>query len=59
MTGSWGGAQSKEAIELALGGCSQVRAAMRDVLLAAAEGAGQRRQGQQEQDQGGTAPMQE
>lgn len=37
MTGVWSGSQHREAIELALGGCAQIRAGMRDVLLAAAD----------------------
>jgi hypothetical protein len=40
LTGSWSAAQAREALELALGGCAQLRAGMRDVLLAAAAAAG-------------------
>jgi hypothetical protein len=40
LSGSWSGAQSREALELALGGCAQLRTGMRDVLLAAAAAGG-------------------
>jgi len=52
MSGSWSGAQSREAIELALGGCGQVRTAMRDVLVDQAE-----RQQEQQRRRGGAAEL--
>jgi exosome complex component MTR3 len=39
LTGDWSAGQVKEGLELAMGGCQQLRAVMRQTLLEAALGA--------------------
>ncbi len=34
MTGSWGEGLTRDALELAMGGCTQLKALMREALLA-------------------------
>jgi exosome complex component MTR3 len=41
LTGDWSAVQVKEGLELAMGGCQQLRAVMRQTLLEAALGAAQ------------------
>lgn len=38
-SGAWASAEQRDALELALGGCAQLKAVMRDALLAAAAAA--------------------
>jgi hypothetical protein len=38
LTGDWSATQAREGLELALGGCQQLRAVMRQTLLEAALG---------------------
>lgn len=45
LTGDWSAGQVKEGLELALGGCQQLRAVMRQTLLEAALGAADEQDG--------------
>lgn len=40
LTGDWAAAQVREGLELAMGGCQQLRAVVRQTLLEAALGSG-------------------
>jgi hypothetical protein len=42
LTGDWSAAQVREGLELAMGGCQQLRAVVRQTLLEAALGSGER-----------------
>jgi hypothetical protein len=41
LTGDWSAAQVREGLELAMGGCQQLRAVVRQTLLEAALGSGE------------------
>jgi hypothetical protein len=47
MSGGWAPGAARDALELALGGCAQLRAGMRDTLIAAAAARQQQQQQQQ------------